>query len=87
MMWGYYGHMYPIGNGGFFEFGLFPILIIIGVILLIWAIAAHRSESDDMSDNGKDLQGEETALQILKKRYAKGEITKREFLEMKRDIT
>lgn len=86
-MWGYYGHMYPIGSGGFFGFGLFPILIVIGVILLIWAIAAHRSDGDDMSDNEEMTHGEETALQILKKRYAKGEITKREFLEMKRDIT
>jgi len=86
MMWGYYGHMYPYQNGEFFGFGLFPILLVIGVILLIWAIAAHRSGSDDRSDNGEE-RGEETALQILKKRYAKGEITKREFLEMKRDIT
>jgi uncharacterized membrane protein len=39
-----------------------------------------------MSDDKEVSHGEETALQILKKRYAKGELTKREFLEMKRDI-
>jgi len=78
-----YPHYY---NGGFLGSGLFPFLFILGGILLIWAIAAHRSHSDDMSDNEGHRSGEETALQILKKRYAKGEITKREFLEMKKDI-
>jgi putative membrane protein len=81
MMWGYYGHMYPVQGSGFFGFGLFPFLLVIGVILLIWAIAAHRSDSD----NEEELR-EETALQILKKRYVRGDITKREFLEMKKDI-
>jgi putative membrane protein len=85
-MWGYYGHMYPMQSSGFLGFGLFPFLFILGVILLIWAIAAHRSHSDNMSDDKEVSHGEETALQILKKRYAKGELTKREFLEMKRDI-
>jgi putative membrane protein len=82
MMWGYYGHMYPVQNAGYFGFGLFPFFIILGVILLIWAIAAHRPNSD----NEEELEKQETAIVILKKRYARGEITKREFLEMKKDI-
>jgi putative membrane protein len=75
--------MYPhhYYNSGFFGFGLFPFFLILGVILLIWAIAAHRSDSD----NEEELK-EETALEILKKRYARGEITKRQYLEMKKDI-
>lgn len=86
-MWGYYGHMYAMRSPGFFGFGLFPIFLILGVVLLIWAITAHRSNNKTCCDNKEELDGEETALEILKKRYAKGEITKREFLEMKRDIS
>jgi putative membrane protein len=85
-MWGYYGHMYAVRNPGLFGFGLFPIFLILGVVLLIWAIASHRSDKDKVSDNEEKLEREETALEILKKRYARGEITKREFLEMKKDI-
>lgn len=74
-----YPHYY---NGGFFGFGLFPFFLILGFVLLIWAIAARRPDDSDTSDD----EEEETALEILKKRYAKGDITKREFLEMKKDI-
>jgi putative membrane protein len=85
-MWGYYGHMYVARSPGFSWTSLFPFFIILGVILLIWAIAAHRRDRDDMSDNEDAQREEETALEILKKRYARGEITKRQYLEMKKDI-
>ncbi len=75
-----YPHYY---NGGFSWFGLFPFFIILGVILFIWAITARRSDS---SDEDAPVKQDNTALEILKKRYARGEITKREFLEMKKDI-
>ena len=71
-----YPHYYQRGFSGF---GLFPFFLILGVVLLIWAIAARRSDNEEIPE-------EETALQILKKRYARGEITKREFLDMKKDI-
>lgn len=74
--------MYTLRGPGSFGFGLFPFFLILGVILLIWAIAAHRTDSD----NEEEVEREGSALEILKKRYAKGEITKRQFLEMKKDI-
>jgi putative membrane protein len=73
--------MYIMQRPGFSWTGLIPFLILVGVVLLIWAIAAHRHDNDD------ELEHDETALDILKKRYAKGEITKREFVEMKKDIS
>ncbi len=52
------------------------ILIILGIVFLVRAIL--RSERKGTI--------QETALDILKRRYAKGEISKEEFEEMKKNI-
>lgn len=70
--------MYP-HYGSFFGFGWLPFIFILGVVLFIWILSVHR-------DDNEEPQGEDSALEILKKRYAKGEITKRQYLEMKKDI-
>ena len=58
---------------------IFWLLIIIGIIFLIfWAVNKFR-ESEQKPE-------EESALEILKKRYARGEINKEEFEEKKRNI-
>ena len=55
------------------------ILIIVGVVLVVrWFI------NEGMP---KRLRTEETALDILKKRYARGEIGKEQFETMKRELT
>jgi len=53
-----------------------PLLI----ILLIYFLIKNNSQS-------KDGQSAESLMEILKKRYAKGEITKEQFEEMKKDIS
>ncbi len=74
--------MYGPAGGGmwmFFHF-LFWTLVVIGVILLIvWVVR----------QTGKVTSGhaEESALDILKKRYARGEITKEEYDKVKKDIS
>lgn len=80
------GMMGAMGNWGmgYGFFGwlimlLFWVAIITGIVLLVrWLI-----------DQGKlkGRQTEESALDILKKRYARGEIDREQFENMKRELT
>lgn len=59
---------------------IFWIAVIIGIVFLIkWLMEQGRTDRR-MSPT------EESALDILKKRYAKGEINKEEFEQKKRDL-
>lgn len=71
-----------MGWGGMW-FGPFFWLLIIGVIIWVVVISINNSRRKDLSNN---FPQQESALDILKKRYAKGEITKEEFEQMKRDL-
>jgi putative membrane protein len=65
-------------------FPMFMPIIWILVIALILYLIFGRGSSKRLWEAGPPQQ--ETALDILKKRYAKGEISKAEFEQMKRDI-
>ena len=74
---GGYGHpMMDFSYGG----GFMWIVILILIVLLIYYILRTSQTKDS-----RDLRSE-TPLDILKKRYAKGEITREEFEMMKKDI-
>ncbi len=78
MMW--YGN-YGLGMG--YGYGLFGMMFsFIWWALIILALVSFIKWAKDgkFSSNGKD------ALDILKERYAKGEISKAEFEEKKKDI-
>ena len=81
MMWG--GSMMNFGSGPFGSFGwifmiLWWVLIIAGIVALIkWLTNQSRGTHNH----------EKSALEILQKRYAKGEIDKKEFEERKKDLS
>lgn len=61
---------------------LFWILIIVGVVLLIvWLV----NQTSGISPSNSTGTGK-SAMDILKERYARGEINKEEFEEKKRDL-
>ncbi len=78
--WGW-DHMggagWGMGFGGIFMI-LFWIVIIVAVVMLVKWLAGGSSRID--------LPREKSALDILKERYARGEIGKDEFEQKKRDL-
>jgi putative membrane protein len=74
-----YGMMFfPSFPLGFGVFGVFWIFVIFALpVFLLWP-ASRRQHEDDLQHDG--------ALQILRERYAKGEITKEQFDQMRRDL-
>jgi putative membrane protein len=66
---------------GWWGMMIFWILVIIGIIFLVkWLVEQGRTDK-------KTSGGEESALDILKRRYARGEIDKDEFEQKKRDLS
>lgn len=68
----------PMGYGfGFFFMMLFWLAVIVAIAVFIkWAFM----------QSGKGEKGGQTPLDIVKERYARGEINKKEFEEKKRDL-
>ena len=81
-----------MGPEYFFKSGywIIPLIMIILCFVLfklkVFGRGGFRPPWQDSSESGGERSEPGTALDILKKRYAKGEITKNEFEQMKRDL-
>ena len=79
-----------MGFGSMMLFGglvsiVFLVLVIDGAVWLVVALARGASTGTQPPLSGTLITGQ-TPLDIVKARYAKGEITKEQFDEMKRDL-
>lgn len=77
-----WGHMMGTGYGGYGYGGMFMWLIWILIAgLIIYFIFDRSKNNKKLKDSSADLP-----IEILKRRYARGEIAKEEFDRMKKEI-
>ena len=74
---GWPGPWHMMGIGGFWMFPFFPIIILI--IILYFLFGKNNARWPGAG-------GGDSPLDILKKRYAKGEISKEEYEEIKKEL-
>lgn len=66
------------------EYGTWGLVWMVLLVILVIAVVAWLVRA---SGNGSSSTKEQAPLDILKNRYAKGEITKQQFDEAKKDLT
>ncbi len=67
-------------NGGWWHMGamgLFWLVVIVGVIAVVWAIT--RAAAQGSAGGPGEAGGRESPEEILKRRYARGEIDREEY--------
>jgi len=79
-----YGMMGPWMMGGFSWMWLMPVFWLLFLGLIIWAIVALVRGLSQPSDSGSSHP--DSALEVLKRRYAQGEIDREEYEEKKKDL-
>ena len=86
MHWGDHGWGMGYGLGWLFMIIFWALVILGPIVLVILGVIYFVKLIAGISDR-KGGTKDETPLYILKKRYAKGELTKEEFEKIKDDLT
>ena len=82
MMWSWFNG----GYGGFWGMWFMPIIMIVVCGLIIWGIVALARHGWAWCCGQSSQQYSDSALDVLKRRYAVGEIGKEEFEDKKKQI-
>jgi putative membrane protein len=83
-MMGWNNNGWGVGVGMFF-FWVIAIFLVIGLIrMIVWR--GHSGQYSHWMGGGHHGMMGDRSLDILKERYAKGEITKEQFEQMKKDL-
>ncbi len=69
-------------GGGWFM----PVFGILFWVLIVWGVAALIRGSTSHRDSDPAYGRPDSAMEMLKRRYARGEINKQEYEEKKRDL-
>ena len=81
MMWGNGGAMDGFSGFGMFLGFIFMLFFMVGsVLLIVWIVRQFAPGGTSAATSGSN------ALEILNERFAKGEISKDEFAEMKKEL-
>ena len=80
-----YGMMGSGMMGGFGAMGLMGVFWIVVVGAIIWAVVA-AARGTGQTGGSDSASRSESAQEILKRRYARGEINKAEYEEKKKDL-
>jgi len=78
-----WGMMGPGMMGGFGNVFLMPVLGIVLIGLVVWAVVAAVQRP---GGSGNVAHSSDSALEVLKRRYARGEINKDEFEQRRKDL-
>lgn len=76
------------GWGGWWVFPfLMPLVMITGFVVVLYFIFGRGGSSRPWgNDSDSAVNSRETALDIVRKRYARGEISRDEFEQIKKDL-